>query len=74
MNAIINYKPIDMVKTISATYLQRQIGSVIRRVYTDKEHIIVERDGLPVMAIVSIRDYEDFWAKFKSLKRSTNKP
>ena len=45
-------------KRISATGLQRQVGKVIRRVAKDGEHIIVERHGFAVIAIISLVDYE----------------
>lgn len=46
-------------KVISATEARRSFGQVIKRVYCRDEHLIVEKDGLPVMAILSITDYED---------------
>jgi prevent-host-death family protein len=45
------------VATITSTTLQREVGIVTRRVYADKEHIIVERDGLPVVAIIPADEY-----------------
>jgi phytoene/squalene synthetase len=30
----------------------------VRRVYGGKEHFIVEKDGLPVMAMISVQEYE----------------
>jgi prevent-host-death family protein len=43
--------------TISATVLQRKIGSIIRRVARDGEHITVERDGFPVVMMISVAEY-----------------
>lgn len=48
-----------MQKVISATEARRGFGQVIKRVYNREEHLIVEKDGLPVMAILSINEYED---------------
>lgn len=42
---------------ISSTTLQRNIGQIMRRVHQG-EHIIVERDGFSMMAILPIADYE----------------
>ena len=50
-------KPMQAV--ISATEARRTFGQVIRRVYNTDQHLIVEKDGLPVLAILSINDYED---------------
>ena len=44
--------------TITATMLQRQIGTVIRRVAQDGETIIVERDSWPVVALLPIAEYK----------------
>ena len=43
---------------ISATQLQREVGSVIRRVAVNGEHIVVERDGFPVVTIIPVALYE----------------
>ncbi len=50
----------SMPVTISSTDVQRQFGQVVRRTYSGKEHFIVERDGLPVVAIISMNEYEDY--------------
>lgn len=42
---------------ISATEAKNRFGEVIRRVYRDGETFIVERDGLPVVMIVPVREY-----------------
>lgn len=44
--------------TIRSTDVQRNFGDVIRRVFSGREHLIVERDGLPVVAIISAAEYE----------------
>lgn len=45
---------------IPATTVRRQFGDVVRRVYSGQEHFIVEKDGLPVAAIISIEEYQHF--------------
>jgi len=45
-------------EVISSTQLQRNIGDTLRRVFRDKQHLIVERDGLPVLVMLPITDYE----------------
>ncbi len=44
--------------TIPATIAHRQFGDLIRRTYSGKEHFIVEKDGLPVVVILSMAEYE----------------
>ena len=46
------------VNTIPASAVQREVGSVIRRVAKNKEHLIIEYDGIPVAVIVPMADYE----------------
>lgn len=45
-----------MPRVISATEAKNRFGEVIRRVYRDGETFIVERDGLPVVMIVPVRE------------------
>lgn len=47
-----------IVSTISATSVQREVGTVIRRVAKNKEHLIIEYGGIPVAVIIPIADYE----------------
>jgi prevent-host-death family protein len=58
------YRPQPVI--ITATTLQRKVGSVIRRAYKDKQRFIVERGGLPVIAIISFAEYEALFAKRRS--------
>lgn len=47
-----------MAKTVSATEARIHFGELMRRVVEENEGIIVERAGKPLVAIVSISDYE----------------
>ncbi len=51
------------VSTIAATSVQREVGTVIRRVAKNKEHLIIEYDGIPVAVIVPMADYERLMSK-----------
>ena len=46
------------VRTVTATEAQNRFGALIKRAYADEEHLIVERGGIPVVAIVPMQDYE----------------
>ena len=46
--------------TITATEAQTHFGALIRRVYRNGEHLIVERDGLPVAVIIPVGEYTNF--------------
>jgi prevent-host-death family protein len=49
----------SMPVTIPATKAHRQFGDLIRRVFSGKEHFIIEKDGLPVVAIISMDEYDE---------------
>ena len=55
----------SMPVTIPATKAHRKFGELVRRVYSGKEHFIVEKDGLPVAAIMSMADYEELMRERK---------
>ncbi len=46
--------------TITATDAQTHFGALLRRVCRDRQHVIVERAGLPTVAIIPVTDYERF--------------
>jgi prevent-host-death family protein len=43
---------------VTATEAKNRFGDIIRRAYMGEEHLIVQRDGIPVVAIVPMTDYE----------------
>lgn len=54
-----------MLHTISATDARIRFGEVIRRAYSGQEHLIVEKDGIPVVVILSVPDYEEMRTELK---------
>ena len=44
--------------TVPATEVHRNFSDLIRRAFSGREHFIVEKDGLPVVAIISMQEYE----------------
>ena len=50
----------DKVKqsVVQMTMLHRQLGKVMRDVYKSNEHVVVEKGGLPVIVMMSMREYE----------------
>lgn len=55
------------VTTINATEAKNRFGDVIRRAYQHREHLIVERGGIPVVAILPISDYEQYLTASESV-------
>lgn len=47
-------------KVISATEVRNKLGRLLNRVYRHEEHLVVEKLGIPVAAIISMRDYEQY--------------
>ena len=43
---------------INATEARQSFGQVIQRAYSENEHLIVEKNGLPVVVILSFQEYE----------------
>lgn len=49
-----------MKKVISATEARNKLGILLNRVYRSEEHLVVEKLGIPVAAIISLQDYEQY--------------
>ncbi|NJN82597.1 MAG: type II toxin-antitoxin system Phd/YefM family antitoxin [Caldilineaceae bacterium] len=46
------------VRVVTATEAKNRFGAIIKQAYANDEHLIVQRGGIPVVAIVPIQDYE----------------
>ena len=46
------------VRMVTATEAKNRFGEMIQNAYLRDEHLIVQRSGIPVVAIVPIQDYE----------------
>jgi prevent-host-death family protein len=44
--------------TLRSTEVQRNFREVVNRAGSGQEHIIVERDGLPVIVMLSVAEYQ----------------
>lgn len=56
-----------MVKIIPITKARINLGEVIKRVHLNKENFVLEKDGIPVAAILDIDEFED-WLEMKDPK------
>ncbi|MCI0475607.1 MAG: type II toxin-antitoxin system prevent-host-death family antitoxin, partial [Anaerolineales bacterium] len=45
------------VRVVSATEAKNKFGEIIRHAYAADEHLIVEKSGIPVVAIIPMADY-----------------
>lgn len=51
---------LPMQKFINATEVRNHLGSVLNRVFRGEEYLVIEKLGLPVAALISMRDYEQY--------------
>lgn len=49
----------SMPVTIPATDVHRKFSELIRRAFSGGEHFIVEKEGLPVVVIMSMVEYQE---------------
>lgn len=47
-----------VVRIITATEAQNKFGAILKRAYGSAEHLIIERDGIPVAALIPMSDYQ----------------
>jgi len=47
---------------VPITELHCRLGGIVRRVALNKEHIVVEKGGLPVVVMLSMAEYEELLA------------
>jgi len=48
------------ITTLPATKAKIHFGEVIKRVHNNKEYIIVEKNGIPVIAVMDADEFEDY--------------
>ncbi len=46
------------VRVVSATEAKNKFGEIIKHAYAANEHLIVEKSGIPVVAIIPMADYQ----------------
>lgn len=46
-----------MVKIVNATEAKNRFGKIIQQAYLHGQHLIIQRDKIPVVAIVPMADY-----------------
>jgi prevent-host-death family protein len=49
-----------MVKTLPITKARINFGELVRKVHTGKDRFVIEKGGIPVVAIIDIEEFEDF--------------
>ncbi len=50
----------SMKNIVGATEVRNHLGKFLNRVYRGEEHLVVEKGGIPVAALIGMREYEKF--------------
>jgi len=66
--------PKVVIHRIPITRARINLGQVVRRAHLNKEYFILEKDGIPVAAIMNVEELEDYLElKDPALKRHIQK-
>ena len=69
-------KPI-MIQRLPLTQARVNLGAVVKRVRLNKEYFILEKDGIPVVGLMDIDEFEDYLEvrdpKIRAHIRTSNK-
>jgi len=49
-----------MVKTIPITKARINLGALVKQVHLNKEYVILEKDGIPIVGLMDIDEFEDY--------------
>ena len=49
-----------MVQRLPITQARINLGALVKRVHLNKEYFILEKDGIPVAAIIDVDEFEDY--------------
>ena len=53
-------KSSTMVQRLPITQARINLGALVKRVHLNKEYFILEKDGIPVAAIMDVDEFEDY--------------
>ena len=54
------HERLPMQKVVPATEVRNNLGRLLNSVYRSEEYLVVEKMGIPVAAIISMKDYEQY--------------
>ncbi|MSP11574.1 MAG: type II toxin-antitoxin system Phd/YefM family antitoxin [Chloroflexi bacterium] len=49
---------LPLKKVIGATEVRNHVGTFLNRVHRGDEHLVIEKLGIPVAVVISMKDYE----------------
>lgn len=53
------FKP-PMVHHLPITKARINLGSVVKQVHLNKEYVVLEKDGIPIVALMDVDEFEDY--------------
>ena len=53
-------KATPIIRSIPIAKAEIHLGQLIKRVHVDKQYLILKEDGVPIVAIVDIDEFEDY--------------
>jgi PHD/YefM family antitoxin component YafN of YafNO toxin-antitoxin module len=53
-------KPSPMVHHLPITKARINLGAVVKQVHLNKEYVILEKDGIPIAALMDVDEFEDY--------------
>lgn len=53
-------KLLPVVQRLPLTQARINLGALVKRVHLNKEYFILEKDGIPVAAIMDVDEFEDY--------------
>ncbi len=49
-----------MVKHLPITEARRHLGEVVKKIRTNKDYFVLEKDGIPIAGLMDIDEFEDY--------------
>lgn len=49
-----------MVQHLPLTQARINLGAVVKRVHLNKDYVILEKDGIPIVGVMDIDEFEDY--------------
>src|ERR687888_613191 len=49
-----------MVRHLPITKARINLGAVVKQVHLNKEYVILEKDGIPIAALMDVDEFEDY--------------
>ena len=49
-----------VVQRVPITQARINLGALVKRVHLNKEYVILEKDGIPIVGLMDINEFEDY--------------